>query len=440
MERKQDIGDEMVTQVLRADEAVDMSKKAVFSTVLGNTLEWFDFASYAFFATIISRKFFPLGDSSISLIGAFAVFGIGLIARPLGAVFFGRFGDVKGRKLALMIAIPMMGVGTIMIGVMPTYAQIGIAAPLLLVACRLMQGFSAGGEVGNAIAFLVEWSPPNRRAFYGSLHQASAVGGTLIGSGIAALLSTVMNHDLLESWGWRVPFLLGGLIIAPLGFYLRSQVEETPYFEEEHLHLSKSGPACEKAVWLLCLQTVGMTMLWVTSFYIFLIYLPSFLALHGHLHGAPALWINTAGLLMMCISILVSAALSDRIGRKPLLVVASVCLLLFSYPLFLLLVTTSSVLLIFLAIIVTGALTGVFAGICPAAMAEMFPTRMRTTGMSIGFGIATAVFGGFGSLISESLIKLTGSQIAPSYYVICTAIVSLVSILAMKETAHQPLR
>ncbi|KVQ63102.1 MFS transporter [Burkholderia territorii] len=418
-----------------------MSKKAVFSTVLGNTLEWFDFASYAFFATIISKKFFPVGDASSALIGAFAVFGIGLVARPLGAVFFGRLGDVKGRKLALMIAIPMMGLGTIMIGLMPTYEQIGIAAPILLVACRLMQGFSAGGEVGNAIAFLVEWSPSNRRALYGSLHQASAVGGTLIGSGLAAVLSTLMNHDLLASWGWRVPFIVGGLIIAPLGFYLRSQVEETPYFEEEqHVHARASDLMPGPSVWSLCAQTVGMTMLWVTSFYIFLIYLPSFLALHGHLHGAPALWINTAGLLMMCISILVSAAVSDRIGRKPLLIGASVCLLLLSYPLFQLLVSTSSVLLIFLAITATGALTGVFAGICPAAMAETFPTRMRTTGMSIGFGIATAVFGGFGSLISETLIKLTGSQIAPSYYVICTAIVSLVAILTMKETAHRPLQ
>lgn len=431
----------MVAQALLADEAVDMSKKAAFSTVLGNALEWFDFASYAFFATLISRKFFPTGDPGTALIGTFAVFGIGLVARPLGAVFFGRFGDVKGRKLALMIAMPMMGIGTIMIGALPTYQQIGIAAPILLVACRLMQGFSAGGEVGNAVAFLIEWSPPKRRAFYSSLQQASAVGGTLVGSGIAASLATLMSQDSLESWGWRVPFLLGGLIIAPLGFYLRSRVEETPYFEgEQHLHIRKSTASAEKSVWLLCAQIVGMTTLWVVSFYIFLIYLPSFLTLHGHVHGAAALWINTAGLLMMFLSILGSAIVSDVIGRKPLLIFASVCFLLFAYPLFLLLVSTRSILFIFAAIIAAGALIGVFAGICPAAMAEMFPTRMRTTGMSIGFGIATAAFGGFASLISETLIKMTGSQTAPSYYVICTAVISLASIVAMKETAHEPLK
>ncbi|MCG7400330.1 MFS transporter [Caballeronia zhejiangensis] len=431
----------MVSQALEASSPVSMSRKAVFSTVFGNALEWFDFASYAFFATLISRKFFPAGDPTTALIATFAVFGIGLVARPLGAVFFGRLGDLKGRKIALLIAMPMMGLGTLMIGLMPTYTQIGIAAPIALVVCRLMQGASAGGEVGNAVAFLIEWSPANKRAFYSSLQQASAVGGTLIGSGIAAFLSTAMVPESLDAWGWRIPFLVGGLVIAPMGFYLRSQVDETPYFAEEIQEGIEDAPVLgDKSAWLVGAKAIAVTTLWVVSFYVFLIYLPSFLSHHGHIPASSALWINTAGLLMMVISILVSATLSDAIGRKPLLIAASIAFLLLAYPMFFLMVTTSSVLLIFAAIVLSGAMVGVFAGICPATMAEMFPTRTRTTGMSIGFGIATAIFGGFASLICESLIKLTGSDIAPSFFVIGTAIISLIAICSLKETAHEPLK
>ncbi|SPB18240.1 membrane protein [Caballeronia novacaledonica] len=419
--------------------AINMAKKAAFSTVVGNALEWFDFASYAFFATIISRQFFPPGDAATALIGTFAVFGIGLVARPLGAVLFGRLGDVKGRKLALLIAMPMMGFGTLMIGLLPTYASIGIAAPILLVVCRLLQGFSAGGEVGNAIAFLIEWSPPRKRALYSSLQQASAVGGTLIGSLIAASLSSMMNHDLLQSWGWRIPFLIGGLVIAPLGFYLRSKVEETPFFADEGPN-SKVSTSAEHPAWVLCAKTVGISTVWVVSFYVFLIYVPAYLSVHGHIHNANALWINTAGLLVMVISIVLSAIVSDVVGRKPLLLFSSICVLVFSYPLFVLFANSTSVFTVFLGIVLCGGLAGIFAGTCPAAMAEMFPTRLRTTGVSIGFGLSTAIFGGFASLISETLIKVTGSQLSPSFFVMCTAIISLAVIFSLKETAHDPLK
>ncbi|SAK95985.1 membrane protein [Caballeronia hypogeia] len=426
---------------LHADrEAINMAKKAAFSTVVGNALEWFDFASYAFFATIISRQFFPPGDPASALIGTFAVFGIGLVARPLGAVLFGRLGDVKGRKLALLIAMPMMGFGTLMIGLLPTYATIGIAAPILLVICRLLQGFSAGGEVGNAIAFLIEWSPPRKRALYSSLQQASAVGGTLIGSLIAASLSSTMNHDLLQNWGWRIPFLVGGLVIAPLGFYLRSKVEETPYFADDLPSEAKASTSAEQPAWILCAKTVGISTVWVVSFYVFLIYVPAYLSVHGHIHNANALWINTAGLLVMVISIVLSAIISDVVGRKPLLLFSSVCVLLFSYPLFILFANSTSVFTVSLAILVCGGLAGIFAGTCPAAMAEMFPTRLRTTGVSIGFGLSTAIFGGFASLISETLIKVTGSQLSPGFFVMCTAIISLAVISTLKETAHEPLK
>jgi MHS family proline/betaine transporter-like MFS transporter len=414
-------------------------RRAISATVLGNTLEWFDFASYAFFAAVISRQFFPQDNPTAALLATYAIFGIGFVARPLGAIFFGRLGDVHGRKLALLIAMPMMGLGTLLIGLMPSYAQIGIAAPILLVACRMMQGFSAGGELGNAITFLIEWSPRNRRAFYSSLQQSSVILGTLLGSGLAATLASGLAEDALASWGWRVPFLLGGLVIAPFGFYLRSKVEESPQFETAKV-AAPSAAAGQASPWVLGLKTIGVSALWIVSYYVFLIYMPSFLPKHGHAPASAALWLSTAGLLAMLISIFVSSTISDRIGRKPLLIAAAAVFLVVAYPFFLVLVSDASLAALFLVLIVAGALVGVFAGICPAVMAEMFPTHLRTTGTSVGFGLATAIFGGFAPLISESLIGLTGSVLAPSYYVVGVAVLSLAAILTLRETAHEPLQ
>lgn len=433
----------MSTQVMTADGAVSMNKKAIFFTVLGNALEWIDFASYAYFATVIAHQFFPTQDRSMALISTFAVFGVGLIARPLGAIFFGRLGDARGRKWALMIAMPMMGLGTLLIGLMPTYEQIGIAAPICLVICRLLQGFSAGGEAGNAITFLIEWAPARRRALYACLQQASGVAGTVFGSGVAALLSTVLSHDALESYGWRILFIIGGAVIAPIGFYLRAKIDETPAFLEhqsiERTHPDKAATNTQ-SVWLACFRSIGMTMIWIASYYVFLSYLPAFLASHAHIPSSVALWVNTIGLLTMATSIIVSAMISDAIGRKPLLVVSSIAFIVVPYPLFAFFLGGAATPWLVVAVMAVGALVGVFAGIFPATMAEMFPTRLRSGSVSLAFGLATAIFGGFGSLISEALIKITGSHLSPSYYVIFAAFVSLPIILSLKETAHDPLK
>ena len=433
----------MSTHAMTANGEMSMSKKAIFFTVLGNALEWIDFASYAYFATVIAHQFFPTQDRSMALISTFAVFGVGLLARPLGAIMFGRLGDSRGRKVALMIAMPMMGLGTLLIGLMPTYEQIGIAAPICLVICRLLQGFSAGGEAGNAITFLIEWAPARRRALYACLQQASGVGGTVFGSGIAALLSTVMTHDALESYGWRILFIIGGAVIAPIGFYLRAKIDETPAFLEHKRNDrtdSHITPANTRSVWLACFRAIGMTMVWIASYYVFLAYLPAFLASYAHIPSSIALWVNTVGLLTMATSIIVSAMIADVIGRKPLLIVSSIAFIVIPYPLFAFFLSGASTPLLVLAVMAVGALVGVFAGVFPATMAEMFPTRLRSGSVSLAFGLAAAFFGGFGSLISEALIKCTGSHLSPSYYVIFAALVSLPIILSLKETAHEPLK
>lgn len=433
----------MSTSTMTVNGAMGMSKKAIFFTVLGNALEWIDFASYAYFATIIAHQFFPTQDRTTALISTFAVFGVGLIARPLGSIFFGRLGDASGRKTALMLAMPMMGLGTLLIGVMPNYEQIGIAAPICLVICRLLQGFSAGGEAGNAITFLIEWAPPTRRALYACLQQASGVFGTVFGSAVAAVLSTTMTHEALESYGWRILFIVGGAVIAPVGFYLRAKIDETPAFlEQQHANPVNARPETTSttSTWTACCKAIGMTMIWIASYYVFLSYLPAFLSTHAHLPSGVALWGNTAGLITMATSIVLSAAISDVVGRKPLLIAVASAFIVLPYPLFSFFLSNTSTPLLVMSLVGVGALVGVFAGVFPATMAEMFPTRLRSGGVSLAFGLATAIFGGFGSLISEALIKITGSHLSPSYYVILAAIISLPFILSLKETAHQPLK
>ncbi|WP_250527367.1 MFS transporter [Caballeronia sp. GAWG2-1] len=437
----------MVSHVLGAAGATSADdahaikrKKAVLCTVVGSSLEFFDFACYAYFATVISHQFFSPTDHATALIASFAVFGIGFVSRPLGAIFFGRLGDLKGRKFALLVALPMMGAATVAIGLLPTYSAIGLAAPLLLVLCRLIQGFSTGGEAGNAVAYLVEWAPPQRRGFYSSFAHATAVSGTLVGSGLAAILSTTLDYASLEAWGWRIPFLFGGLVIAPIGYYLRSKVEETPrYVTAVHDGEIASEANRVDPAWRQCLKAIAFSSVWFVSYYVYMVYVPAFLTLHGHIRGADALWITTAGFVMMVICILAAGLLSDAIGRKPPLLAGAIGFVFFSYPLFLLFLHSTSVLTVLLAILFCNALIGLIAGSCTAAMAEMFPTRLRTTGVSIGYGLSVTIFGGFASVISELLIKLTGSELSPSFFVIATALVSLSVVVTLKETAHKPL-
>lgn len=410
---------------------------AVVATVIGNSLEWFDFSTYAFFAVVIGREFFPASSSVLSLMDTFAAFGMGLLARPLGAIFFGRLGDRRGRRYALLISIPLMGLGTVMMGAIPAYRSIGMTAPLLLILGRLVQGFSAGGEVGSAMAFLSEWAPPNRRALYSSLQQFSTVLGTMLGSGCAALITTHLPGTDLSRWGWRVPFIAGGLIVAPVGLILLSKVQETPIFAN-----APAIPATAQATrrpWAAGAQAVALSTAWVVCFYIYLIYLPSFLTRYAGLSAATALSANTAGLAAMVISIPLSGALSDRLGRRPPLLAAALASLAIAYPVFDLLVHHPPTPLVYAIFIGTGILSGIFAGVVPATMSELFPTLLRTTGVSVSFGISTAIFGGFSPFIATGLISLTKSSVSPAYYLIAASLLSTATILCLRETAHTTL-
>jgi MHS family proline/betaine transporter-like MFS transporter len=423
-----------------SDPTETQSRRAVTAAVVGNVLEWYDFAVYGYVATIISKQFFPPGDEVAALLLTFATFGLGFLARPLGGIIIGWIGDTKGRKTALIFTIMLMAVGTVLIGLIPSYATIGVVAPLLLLIARLMQGFSAGGEWGGSTAFIVEWAPENRRGFYGSFQQMSVVAGLLLGSGMAALLSTVLPAEAMESWGWRVLFLLGGLL-GPVGMYMRRNIEETPAFRAVAAETAVAQPPAAQATspLVLAAKAFGFTVLWTVSFYIFLAYMPTFTQRYVGLTRATALWSNTAGLFLLMITIPLFGLLSDRIGRKPLLLACCFAFIVLPYPAFSVMLGGASLTVVILIQLLIGLAIALFSGPGPAAIAEIFPTRTRSTYMSTGYSLAVAIFGGFAPFIATWLIDQTKSPIAPVYYVIVCAIVSAIVIMGLRETAHEKL-
>jgi MHS family proline/betaine transporter-like MFS transporter len=413
------------------------ARRAILAAVIGNVLEWYDFAVYAYMATIIARKFFPAQEEITSLLSAFAAFGVGFVVRPLGGIVIGRLGDVRGRKTALVLTIVLMAIGTVMIGCVPAYESIGVAAPMLILIARLLQGFSAGGEWGGATAFIVEWAPSEQRGLYGSLQQSSVAFGLLLGSAIAAAVSTLLSADAVDAWAWRIPFLLGG-VLAPIGLYMRRNIEETPAFTR--LAQQPTAPSGSLSALRLAARAFGFTILWTVSYYIVLSYMPTFLQKQVGLARTQALWTTTAGLLLLVLAAPVLGWCSDRIGRKPLLLAACIGFLLLPYPLFSVLLSQPSLGTVISVQLILALTIAVFSGPGPAAIAEMFPTAVRSTWMSAGYSVAVAVFGGFAPFIATWLIAHTGNPISPSFYVMAAAAVSMAVIVRMEETAGKPLR
>jgi len=410
--------------------------RAVSAAVIGNVLEWYDFAVYAFVAGIIAKKFFPQTDEVTALLSAFLAYGLGFVARPLGGIVIGRLGDTQGRKAALMLTIFMMAVGTVMIGVMPTYAAIGIAAPLLLVFARLMQGFSAGGEWGGSTTFIVEWAPKGRRGWYGSFQQTSVVAGLLLGSGVAALFNTVLTQGQMSDWGWRVPFLLGG-ILGPVGLYMRRTITETPAYKSAVR--ATSDTTRERGLGLSA-RAFGFTIVWTVCFYVLLNYMPTYTQKYLQLSPSAALWANTIGLCVLLLCIPFMGRLSDRLGRKPLLIACCVAFVILPYPVFNYLLSGIGYGELVAVQILFAVLISMFSGPGPAAIAEIFPTRSRSTWMTSGYALAVALFGGFAPFISVWLIDRFQSPTAHVWYLVAAAVVSLLVILSLRETAHEDLR
>lgn len=398
--------------------------RVIIATSIGNALEYFDLTVYASFALIISKVFFPTGNETVSLMLALGTFAISYLARPLGALVLGAYADRHGRNAALLISISLMVLGTAIVGLMPSYAQIGVIAPLGILMARLLQGFSAGGEFGSATAMLAEYEP-KRRGFMASWQFASQGFSMMAAAGFGAFLTASLTADQLHSWGWRVPFLFG-LLIGPVGFYIRRNLKETVRVDATPQNQPVRTVLTQQKARLAL--SVGLFVLSTTATYM-IIYMPSYAARQLHI----PLEYSFLGAVIPSLIILVLTPFighwSDRVGRVRIMLGAGVVYTLTIIPMFLLLDHFRSVTMLVLATLWIGVAKTVYMAPFPALMASLFPTETRGTGMSLGYSLGTTIFGSFTPLIVTSLMAATQSSLAPSYYLFAAGVLSLGSLL-----------
>ncbi|MEK1886393.1 MAG: MFS transporter [Phyllobacterium sp.] len=415
--------------------------RALVATFFGNTLEWFDFITYGILASYIARAFFRSGDAHTALLETFAVFGVGFLLRPLGAVAIGWVGDTHGRKPAFLLSIVTMTVGTLMIALLPPYAMIGMVAPILLLLARLLQGFSAGGELGVAISFLSEWSPPGRRGYFSSFLSMTVALGSLLASAIAAILISLLSPDDMAAWGWRIPFLIGGLL-GVIGRFIRASVDETPAYRTLRRTVSRtrSSPPIARSDLRRGLVAFGLTIHWTVCFYMFLVYLPIYARVHAGLAPALAAWSNTICLLTIATLVPIVGLLSDRFGRRPFLIASCAMIALMTLPALWLILATRSFAIMVGVQLVFGLAIALYSGPAPAFMAELFPTQNRARLSATSYAFAAALFGGFAPFIGDWLISVTGSPYAPTLYVVSAALISLFVVLKSAESATMSIK
>jgi MHS family proline/betaine transporter-like MFS transporter len=411
-------------------------RRAVVAAAIGNFITWFDFAAYGFLAVTLGRVFFPSDNPTLSLLSTFAVFGVAFLMEPVGAFFFGRLGDRIGRKAVLVAVILLMSFATFVVGLLPGYGVIGAAAPMLLLVMRLLQGFAAGGEPGGAATFLLEFAEPDKRARSVSKWHASSYLANAAASVLILGLNATLSDASMEAWGWRIPFLVAAPI-GLVGLFVRLKLSDTPEFER----LKASGAVSEHPVREVLttsrrqiLQVVGCGALQYAAFYFTNIYMETYITSElGHSSVSAAVS-TIVCLAVASVAIFVFARISDRVGRRPVLRVATIASVVLPLPVFLLMNSGS------MAAVVTGhTLLGVclamFMAASGAALVEIFPSRVRYAGFSIGFNIAGALFGGTAPYLATSLIAMTGSPISPAFILVGTAVIALTAISTMQETA-----
>jgi MHS family proline/betaine transporter-like MFS transporter len=416
-------------------DALELAKskwRVVLAVSVGNALEWFDFVIFGYFALAIAKQFFPASDPVSSLLMSLAVFGAAFVMRPLGAIAIGYYADRAGRKPALTLTITLMMVGTALIACAPPYEVIGPLAPLVIVAGRLIQGFSAGGEFGSATALLAE-QHPDHRGFFASWQFASQAMSVVLATSFGAALASVLDGEQLDNWGWRIPFLFG-VLIGPIALYIRYRIPESQEFrslprngETPRHALLSSGWAMFTALGLVIVATVTVYTLVLT---------PTFAVQYL---GYPLRDVFVVGLatgVVQTVLIPIAGFLSDKWGRLPLAAGAALVIFGTALPLLTLVATTRTFAALLAFQIWIGAQLAIYLGALPALMAELFPTRIRTTGLAVSYSLAVAVFGGFTPVINASLIELLGTYAAPSFYLMAAAVVSLIAMAA----AHRNLK
>lgn len=415
-------------------------RRAVTAAMIGNATEWYDYAVYGYMAVVLGAVFFPQSEPSVSLMASFATFAVAFVIRPVGALVLGPLNDKIGRKRTLTITIFTMAGATFAIGLLPGYATIGVFAPIALVVARLVQGFAVGGEYSGASTFAVEYAPDRRRGFWASWLEGGAIGGFLLASGITTLLTYALSDADMQSWGWRIPFLVA-LPLGTIGLYLRFRLMDTPNFRAIQESAEKAGAPLRETFtshWRGVVICGGIMIYSSIGTYMLLTYMPSFLSEDLRLPSATAQLLVFVGGGVLTVAIPFAGMLSDKVGRRPMLISAAVGYIVVAYPAFLLIGQSSW----------QSALAGILLltvchipilGTTTATLPALFPARVRGTGVAIGYNVSFAIFGGTAPLVVTFLVGATGNLQVPALYLIGAAAVALVPVLAMPESARRPL-
>lgn len=421
-----------------------MLKRAVGAAALGNAMEWFDFGVYGYLAVTIGQVFFPSSNPTAQVIAAFATFTVAFLVRPLGGLVFGPLGDRYGRQKVLAFTMILMALGTFSIGLIPAYERIGIWAPVLLLLARVVQGFSTGGEYGGAATFIAEYSTDRNRGLMGSWLEFGTLGGYIAGAGTVTALHMLLSSEQMLDWGWRIPFLVAGPL-GLLGLYMRMKLEETPAFRafaeeaEKREHDRPGLRALFQVHGRQLLVCMGLVLVFNVTDYMLLTYMPSYLSVTmGYAESKGLLLIIIVMLVMMPLNI-VGGVFSDRLGRRPMIIGACIALLVLAIPC-LLLVGSGHDGLIFLGLMLLGLALVCFTSSMPSTLPALFYTPVRYSALSIAFNVSVSLFGGTTPLVTAWLVERTGDPLVPAYYLMGAAVIGLVTMLFVKETAGLPLR
>jgi len=414
------------------------ARRIIFSSSIGNALEWYDFLIYGYFAGTIGKLFFPTQNPQVSLLLSVGSFGVAFLMRPIGAIVLGIYADRQGRKASLSLSILLMVLGTFTITVMPSYDSIGLVAPLLVILARLVQGFAVGGEFGSATAFLTE-QDANRRGFFASWQFATQGMAAVTASGIGAVIAASLTQGQIESWGWRLPFILG-LVIGPVGYYIRRYLHETEEFVQAQKTPAKSTVSEFSSQWGNLLLSVGIVAQSTVLVYVLQLYIPTYAVKELGLPMAESFGVVAFNGTVQLLFTPLMGALSDRIGRIRIMLTTSILVALSIYPMFSWLQTHPTIGWLLAMQGVSGLFKAGYSGPMAALLSELFPTKTRSTGLSVGYSLGVTVFGGFAPFIVTWLIVATGDKLAPAYYVLTAAVLSSFSLLVvilMRRRARQ---
>ena len=422
------------------------SKKSILAAVIGNALEWYDFLAFAFMTPIVAKLFFPSNpadpDNNINqILLTTAVFGVGFFMRPVGGIVLGLYGDRKGRKAAMVMVTGLMAVAIALITLAPTYAAVGIAAPLFIVVARLLQGFAAGGEFGTSTALLIEMAPLGKRGFYGSWQMTGEMIALLLGAAAGTLITEIFTQEQLMAWAWRLPFAFG-LLIVPVAIYIRRNVEEPEAFVR--MKAAQAAGTVRQATLGEMLRNhmretlvgMGLVVTLTVSIYITFTYLTTFSTVTLKLPLRDTFLVQMASAAFMIVLMPLWGAWSDRVGRRPLMIGSLIGYLLVLYPAYAWLTAEPSISRLLVAQLSICVFVSVYFGVFSTVIAELFPANVRSLGMSLAYNIAVMIFGGFAQFIVTWLIRATGSPMAPAYYVMFGVAVGLVAAFFIRDRTH----